>query len=59
VIESVQRAPTLLALPLALATLAMVLLGVLPYLGLDVVHPAVNYLVELSGIAGSMGVMPW
>jgi proton-translocating NADH-quinone oxidoreductase chain N len=59
VIESVQRAPTMLALPLALATLAMIVLGILPALGLEIVHPAVNYLVDLAGTAGFLGVMPW
>lgn len=44
VIENVRRAPTLLALPLALATLAMILLGIFPYLGLEIVHPAADLL---------------
>jgi proton-translocating NADH-quinone oxidoreductase chain N len=58
VIEGVGRAPTLLALPLALATLAMVLLGVFPYLGLEIVHPAVERLVDGYAVLGFLGVMP-
>jgi proton-translocating NADH-quinone oxidoreductase chain N len=51
VIEGLGRAPTGLALPLALATLAMIVLGILPYLGLEFVNPAADLLQGYVGVA--------